>query len=321
MWKLLGANFLVAVAATAAFAHWEGHDLLVLGGITLAASLGFSTLLIRIALGPLDDLENVARRIAAGEFNQQVDSSTVADGRFIELRESFNRLLLQVEQDRARIRQLARLSLEVREAERAALADTLREATAQELAALSMHLSAASSDNLDPEVARNLAAARKIASGISTEIGTMADLAFPGLLGELGLPAALETLGRRVQERSALAVTVDVSGSRRDLPLALVRVLFRVAEEAVRNSEVHARARTLRITLKSQDRSIQLLVEDDGTGFDAAAAGQASVGIGLFRAKELLEHAGGQLQVTSAPGQGATISAVAPLPEVRPNGK
>jgi signal transduction histidine kinase len=126
-------------------------------------------------------------------------------------------------------------------------------------------------------------------------------------------------LGRRVGHRSSMEVTVDVSGFRRDLPLALVRVLFRVAEEAVRNAEVHARARSLRITLESSENAVQLFVEDDGAGFDAAAAEQASNGVGLFRAKELLANAGGQLWVATAPGQGATITAVVPVPEKAPH--
>ena len=319
MVKLLGANLLVAVAASGVVAIWEGRDLLVLGGITLAASLGLSMFLVQIALGPLDELEAAARHIAAGDFGKRIDLSAVADDRFVDLRESFNRLLLQIEQDRARIRQLARLSLEMREAERATLAETLREATAQQIAALSMRLTAASMENSDPQVGANIEAAREIAVGMADEVAAMADSVFPGLLGELGLPAALEALGRRVDQRSGMEVTVDVAEFRRDLPLALVRVLFRVAEEAVRNAEVHARARTLRITLESSENAVQLFVEDDGAGFDAAAAEQASNGVGLFRAKELLANAGGQLWVATAPGQGATITAVVPVPEKAPH--
>lgn len=313
MAKLVGANLLVAAAVSLAFGTWEGRDLLVLGGLTLAVSLGLSTLLIRIALGPLDQLEEVARQVAAGETAQRVDSSSVEDHRFEELRESFNRLLHQVEQDRTRIRQLARLSLEVREAERAALADTLRDATAQEMAALSMRLGAASAGNRDPLVAEHIEAAREIARGITEEVGAMADSVFPGLLGELGLPAALEALGRRVAERSAIEVTVDASGLRHPLPLSLAKVFFRVAEEAVRNTEVHARANWLRLSLQSDAGTVHLRVEDDGAGFDAAFVEHGSVGVGLFRARELLARSGGQLQVTTAPGQGATIVATAPI--------
>jgi signal transduction histidine kinase len=316
--KLIGANVLVAVAVSVAFGHWEGRDLLVLGGLTLAASLGLSTLLIRIALGPLDELEAAARRISAGAHDQRLDTSPVADARLAELRESFNGLLLQVELDRARIRQLARLSLEMREAECASLADTLREATSQELAALSMQLGVAAGQSLDPAAAASIQAARDIAARISEQIGAMADSVFPGLIGELGLPAALEALGRRVQERTGMAVSVDTSASQRDLPLALERVLFRVAEEAARNAEAHSQARSLRIELKTTGRVVELRVEDNGQGFDAATAEQESLGVGLFRSKELLAHIGGQLQVATAPGQGATISAIVPVPEKAP---
>lgn len=316
MAKLLGANLLVALTASAAFSHWQGQDLVVLGGLTLAASLGLSTLLVRIALGPLDELETLARHVALGATRPRADTATVADDRFVELRSSFERLLAQVEDDRSRIRQLARLSLEVREAERASLADTLRDATAQEMAALSMRLAAASAASTDPRVRAELDAAREIAARITTEVGHMADAAAPGLLRELGLPAALEAMARRVAERSGMSVTVETADWSRPLPVSLAKVLFRVAEEAVRNTEVHAHAQVLRLTLQAVGDSVQLRIEDDGTGFDAAVAEHGSIGIGLFRARELLVHCGGTLHLATAPGLGTTIVAEAPVLEM-----
>ncbi len=313
--KLLGANLLVAVVASAVAALWEGRDLLILGGITLAASLGLSMFLVQVALGPLDDLEAAARHIATGDFGKRIEPSSVADERFDDLRESFNRLLLQIEQDRSRIRQLARLSLEMREAERVTLAETLREATAQQIAALSMQLAVAASGNTNPAVAANLEAAREITIEMADDVAAMADSVFPGLMEELGFPAALEALGRRVAHRSAMAVTVDVSGCRSDLPLALVRVLFRVAEEAVRNAEVHAHARTLRITLQTRRTRSSSAWRTTGPGSTRWPPNRPPTESDLFRAKELLANSGGHIQVATAPGQGATITATAPVPE------
>jgi two-component system NarL family sensor kinase len=97
------------------------------------------------------------------------------------------------------------------------------------------------------------------------------------------------------------------------IPLPLVTALYRVAEEAVRNAENHAHAGTLWITLGCDGREVRLQIEDDGAGFDVVTAERTSTGIGIFRARELLAHAGGDLQISSAPGSGTSVVAKALL--------
>lgn len=313
--KLLGANMLIALAALSVSAVFGHPGLFALVCLALGVSFVANALLVRLALMPLDDLQRVAQQVSDGDFSARVTTSPIADRQSAELGETFNRLLGRVESDRARIRHLVRQSLRVREAERAAIADELREATAQQLSALTMHLSAAVRECENPAQAPNLAAARDIAAHMVEDIQGVAESVYPGLLGEFGLAAALEALGRRVSRRTNLDVSVTTDGNDSPLPLALVTALYRVAEESVRNVERHAHAGSVWISLARDNNTVRLQIDDDGLGFDVETADRMSNGIGLFRARELLAHAGGDMQISSAPGSGTSVVATATVHE------
>lgn len=315
IYKVLGANMLIALAALTVSAVFGHPDLFALVCLALTISFVASALLIRLALLPLDGLQQVAQQVSDGDFSARVATSPIADRQIVDLGDTFNRLLGRVESDRARIRHLVRQSLRVREAERAGIADELREATAQQLSALTMHLSAAVRECPNPADAPNLSAARDIAAHMVEEIQGVAESVYPGLLGEFGLAAALEALGRRVSRRTNLDVSVTTDGDERAMPLALVTALYRVAEEAVRNVERHAHAGAVWISLTHEGEAVRLQIEDDGLGFDVATADRVSTGIGLFRARELLAHAGGDMHISSAPGSGTSVVATATVHE------
>jgi signal transduction histidine kinase len=283
--------------------------------LALAVSFVANAVLVRLALLPLDGLQQVAQLVSEGDFTARVPASPIADRQIGELGETFNRLLSRVESDRARIRHLVRQSLRVREAERAGIADELREATAQQLSALTMHLSAAVRECQNPEQAPNLSAARDIAAHMVEEIQGVAESVYPGLLGEFGLAAALEALGRRASRRTNLEVSVTTDGDDRPMSLALVTAMYRVAEESVRNVERHAHAGSIWISLTHEGDKVRLQIEDDGLGFDVAMADRMSTGIGIFRARELLAHSGGDMQISSAPGSGTSVVATATVHE------
>ncbi len=314
VWKLVGATLVVAVAVLAMLLATGRPGAAADGAVALAASLALNFLLVRLALAPLDALREAVERVSRGDYSHRMEPSALEDRHTSVLRRTFNRLLDRIERDRIRTRHLAQLTLEVREVERATIASQLRDATAQQLSALLLQLAAAARANRDPKVAESITAARDIAAVIVSEIGDIAEAVYPGLLGELGLPAALHMLARRAERREDLATTVHIDPMMPPLPLPLVRAFYRVASEAVANTGRHAMARSLGITLRRDGQSVVLEIRDDGRGFDVAEMEQGSTGVGLFGARELLAHAGGELRVDSIPGDGTTVVATAPLP-------
>lgn len=93
-----------------------------------------------------------------------------------------------------------------------------------------------------------------------------------------------------------------------NLPYDLSLCLFRVAQEALANAVKHGKAKQIAVQLAQNASSIRLVVKDDGIGFDASSAFD---GLGLVSMQERMRIVGGTFNLTSSPGQGTTVEAVA----------
>jgi signal transduction histidine kinase len=99
-----------------------------------------------------------------------------------------------------------------------------------------------------------------------------------------------------------------VNGSR-PLPPRVEAALYRICQEALTNVARHAEADRVRVELIATPEWVQLLVEDDGRGFDASDVPDDRHG--LLGMRERAEMLGGVLDVRSGPG--ARIEATVPL--------
>jgi len=133
----------------------------------------------------------------------------------------------------------------------------------------------------------------------------------PSVLDELGLAAALRRFARELHERFAIPVTVLAEVPER-LPPQVETVLYRVAQEALTNVVRHARATEASIVVTVSRGAVQLVVEDDGVGFDPESLAPAER-IGLIGMRERLELLGGSLRLESVPGGGCSVHGRLPL--------
>lgn len=85
--------------------------------------------------------------------------------------------------------------------------------------------------------------------------------------------------------------------------------VYRLLQEALTNITKHARANTVRVTLKQSDGELSIEVQDDGQGFDTSAQ---SSGFGLLGMHERVGLAGGTLSISSDSG-GTLLAARVPL--------
>ena len=135
----------------------------------------------------------------------------------------------------------------------------------------------------------------------------------PALLDDLGLPAALEHIAGELAQRSGLEVRVFPRVHEERLPELQAVSLFRVAQEALRNAERHARARRIDIRLEDADDKLELRITDDGCGFDVRTVESSKDrGIGLSNMRERVERNGGTFKLVSHPGYTA-LTASFPL--------
>ncbi len=324
--KLAGANLVVLLLAVVALVYAAGRpdhlDAWIVGG-ALALGFAVNSVLVRYALRPVWELEHVAARVWAGDFAARVPRSDVADREMTRVGRTFNLLLDSLAQDRERMRALALQAVRAQDDERSRIARELHDSTAQTIAALTYQLTAAAraaAEAGQPALEGTLRDLREQTGALLEEVRLLSHAIHPRVLDDLGLVAALEWLARRTREHRALDVHVeaDVPPDAAALNDATAAALYRVAQEALRNVERHARAGAARLALRAEDGDVILDVVDDGAGFDLAEAEARRPGMGLFSMRERLGLVGGTLDVHTAPGRGTRVRARAPLDAFAP---
>jgi len=317
--KLVGANLLVVAVLGLGWVLTAGepatarpgvvHLAVLLLGVVVAVHVG----LVTMALRPLVDMESVASRVWHGDLGARVEQSAVADQRVLRIGSMFNILLDQLASDRERMRALATEVIEVGDRERAELARELHDSTAQRVAGLLMEISAAARDCPDPEVAERLQHARDAASAITEELRLIAQNVHPRVLDDLGLVAALKKLARDSSRGTGVDVDVKAADRLGEIPAPVAGVLYRVAQEAVRNAMRHASPRQVRVTAEVDGQVARLEIRDDGQGFDLLTLERQRRGNGLLSIRDRLALVDGTLDVRTAEGAGTTVIATIPL--------
>jgi signal transduction histidine kinase len=152
-----------------------------------------------------------------------------------------------------------------------------------------------------------LSVLREDVGGAIAEVRRLVHDLRPAVLDQLGLVAAVRQQAERVtQDGAGPAVTVE-AGTVGTLPAAVELAAYRVVSEAVLNVVRHAGARRVRVTVRREDGTLELLVADDGRS--GAAWGP---GVGLTSMRERLAQLGGTLEAGATP-DGGRVRARLPL--------
>lgn len=207
--------------------------------------------------------------------------------------------------------------INAQEAERARLARELHDDITQRLARLAIDVARcerATSEDSVVEAARQV---RRALVQLSEDVHGLAYQLHPSILVDLGLAEALKAELERFGSREPIAVKVNLHKADKMVPHDSALCLYRVAQEALRNIARHARARNVAVSLRGLDGGVQLAVQDDGCGFEPALHRELP-SLGLASMRERVKLLGGELDIDSAPGQGATILAWLPLEKGSP---
>jgi two-component system, NarL family, sensor kinase len=210
---------------------------------------------------------------------------------------------------------LLRRAIASSDLERRRIAGDLHEGPVQELAGLSMSLSAAADSvgSTDPRAAESLreAAARARQAVRSLRSALMG--ISPPTLRRAGLRAALTDLVAPLTE-DGVRVEIDAPATL-DLSDDVESLLFRASQEAIRNVASHAAASHVRLRVSAKDGRVALEIEDNGVGFspDRATNARADGHVGLALLDDLVQDADGTLDVDSSPGGGTRIRLQVPI--------
>jgi len=134
----------------------------------------------------------------------------------------------------------------------------------------------------------------------------------PSVLDDLGLFPAISWFCREFHSvYSGIRVEQKIAIQENEVPKLLNIVIFRVLQEALNNAAKHSKANLIRVSLAKEDGSIQLMIEDNGQGFDLAETNsvKGTRGLGLGSMKERVDLSGGVFDIVSHPGKGTTIQA------------
>jgi signal transduction histidine kinase len=197
-------------------------------------------------------------------------------------------------------------------AERNRLARELHDSLSQSL--FSMVLNAEAANHFfeaDPTKARaQIGILYETANAALKEMRSLIFELRPANLENEGLATVLTKHAKMIGERYGIKIRTVVTGQRR-LPLPIEKALFRVAQEALNNVVKHASATEVTITLSTQDNTIVMSVEDNGTGIVPGAVKPNTLGLTSMR--ERVEQLGGTIEFTAgAGGTGTTVRVKVP---------
>ena len=136
----------------------------------------------------------------------------------------------------------------------------------------------------------------------------------PPILAQYGLVPALQFLGRGIEQRTGVVVTVRGRVGR-NLPETVKTTVYRVAQEALTNAARHAQATRATVSIRTSRGMLQCRVHDDGRGFDVSAYrenGANSRGLGLLCMEERICALDGRIRIESSPGSGTRIDICVP---------
>lgn len=197
------------------------------------------------------------------------------------------------------------------ETERAHIARELHDVVGQALTAVRLNL--LSIDRLDGRTGASGAPIDTSLAAVDDAIRQVRTAAFelrPAVLDDLGLGPALRTLCRQVAHQAGMAVAYRVSLGEHRPPVEVETACFRVAQEAITNAVRHSGAGHVRVSvvLRRRTGTLVLDVQDDGAGFDPARC-SGVVCIGIKGMAERAALVGATLEIRSAPGRGARVTA------------
>lgn len=316
--KIIGANVIIVIAGFAfqlvTSRPFERNAVIAMAIVMTAASL-VNIALVRTALLPVKDLELLAMRVSRGDFSGRAQASPFADAELHTLGATINSLLDSLAVERKRIRDLGVEVIYAEDAERSRVSRELHDSIAQTLAAVKFQVAAAGV-GVNDDLKNRLAAVSAMLSSVTAEIRDVSYSLHPRVAEDLGLESALTTLAHQVKQRSGVNVRVSVQAAVTPIPANISATLYRVAQEALKNIEMHARAKTATVDVASGDGSVRIEVSDDGRGFDTVRMNRATGRSGLASVKDRVLLAGGIMNIDSKPNGGTRVMAQLQTSEV-----
>jgi signal transduction histidine kinase len=215
---------------------------------------------------------------------------------------------------------LSRQLLSAEETERKRIARELHDGIGQELSAIKFSVENALDTLRNYSEDFNLKALEAIiptAQKTIEDVRTLINDLRPSVLDVLGILPAISWVIEEFQKRhSDIRIKKDIAIEENEIAVSLKTVIFRILQEAFNNIARHSRADSVRLGLRKSEDKIELIVEDNGVGFDVVQtldSKPSERGFGLASMRERTELSEGTFAIESTKGKGTTLTASWPL--------
>jgi PAS domain S-box-containing protein len=195
----------------------------------------------------------------------------------------------------------------VREQERLRISRELHDELGQSLTGIRMEVSWLGSrlQAEQPDLEKKVGSIKKLIDGSISAVRRISSELRPLVLDDLGFSAAANWYVAQFSERTGVHVNLNLPERDPENGSTTATTLFRILQESLTNIARHAKAKNVDVRLDFSENHWQLVIKDDGAGFDDRTG--KSTGIGLIGMKERVQILGGAFNLTTAPGEGTTV--------------
>jgi signal transduction histidine kinase len=215
---------------------------------------------------------------------------------------------LQDELNEERLRyknQLAREVFNAQEQERKKLGEELHDNINQLLGVVKLYIEHA---QMNPSAKQEmLSKSAEYLKQVINEIRTLSKSLVSPTLSDLGLIESIRELSDSIVMIKDMDITIHSPNFKEDMLDATQKLmLYRIIQEQLNNILKHSRAEHVVIQLLKNGKSVQLVIHDDGVGFNQT---QATSGLGLKNIRHRLELYNGEMKIETSPEQGCRLEA------------
>jgi signal transduction histidine kinase len=231
--------------------------------------------------------------------------------------QELQRLYAELRDRDERRAELLKRFLSAQEGERMRLARELHDETCQTIAALSFRLETALSELPEGEARARLEEVKGLAGRALDDLHRVIFDLRPSILDDLGLLAAVRWYAARHLEPLGISVKCEFEDVEDRVPHDVATAVFRIVQEALLNVARHAEAEDVLVQIAADEKRLLIEIEDDGRGFDPKSVelpSETGRGLGLLGMRERVEILGGKMHLDAAPGNGAHLTFVIPIP-------
>ena len=206
--------------------------------------------------------------------------------------------------------------LEGQEVERERIARDLHDSLGGLLSTVKLHFDAIQAKNPDISHQKEYNKAYNLLDTACSEVRTISNNMQPGALLKMGIVPAIRDLINRIESEDTPHIEFIHFGPLHDLAINVTLHIYRIVQELLYNCLKHAQAKEILIQLIRNEEDIEIMVEDDGKGYDP---GEVRKGMGTENVAARVNYLKGEISVHSELGVGTTTTITVPYGDVAPS--